>query len=445
MEYIKFLPILEMCMEETISQKSKLCEAARITSSDIINRAEILHAVINRVKENLLAKTENVLEIEIKKMENHEKELRTWISWLSAQTDISHQNVPCFKRGNNKEHNVHNGKKELLASLQRLCEIQHTSLYFKSGESITDTNIGSLFGTVQNFSITPPSPIRKVRRDTFPTIKVHCSSRFKCKGSSGNIHAIAPISVNEAWICCGWGSKEIQLYHTNGELLVSVTLDIPVDHIVSTKNGNVLISSYNGNSIWRLDEQLNVTLFANLSFIPRGMAVHPRTNELYVCGVERDGSRDDLLSLNRRHLIARFSADGTFISDITISPHDPHRLGLMNEDKVCFSDYGKNNKRQLVVMDKMGTVLCVYEGRHELENPFYPLGTQVDQYENIIVADWNNDCVHLLDKNGEFSQFLVDQESDIERPCSLGLDTDGHLWVGNATGHVHVFSYCTWL
>lgn len=161
--------------------------------------------------------------------------------------------------------------------------------------------------------------------------------------------------------------------------------------------------------------------------------MHPKTNELYVCGVERDGSRDDLLSLNRRHLIARFSADGTFISDITISPHDPHRLGLMNEDKVCFSDYGKNNKRQLVVMDKMGTVLCVYEGRHELENPFYPLGTQVDQYENIIVADWNNDCVHLLDKNGEFSQFLVDQESDIERPCSLGLDTDGHLWVGNAT------------
>lgn len=67
MEYIKFLPILEMCMEETISQKSKLCEAARITSTDIINRAEILHDVIDKVKETLLAKTENVLEMEVKK------------------------------------------------------------------------------------------------------------------------------------------------------------------------------------------------------------------------------------------------------------------------------------------------------------------------------------------------------------------------------------------
>lgn len=127
MEYIKFLPILEMCMEETISQKSKLCEAARITSTDIINRAEILHDVIDKVKETLLAKTENVLEMEVKKMENHEKELRGWISWLSAQTNISHENVSCIKRGNNIEPNMHKGKKELLASLQRLCEILHSS------------------------------------------------------------------------------------------------------------------------------------------------------------------------------------------------------------------------------------------------------------------------------------------------------------------------------
>lgn len=69
-------------MEEIIFYKLKLCEVVRIILLDIINRVEILYVVINRVKENFLVKIENVLEIEIKKMENYEKELRIWIFWL---------------------------------------------------------------------------------------------------------------------------------------------------------------------------------------------------------------------------------------------------------------------------------------------------------------------------------------------------------------------------
>lgn len=69
-------------MEEIIFQKLKLCEVVRIILLDIINRVEILYVVINRVKESFLVKIENVLEIEIKKMENYEKELRIWIFWL---------------------------------------------------------------------------------------------------------------------------------------------------------------------------------------------------------------------------------------------------------------------------------------------------------------------------------------------------------------------------
>lgn len=437
MEFVNFVPVLQYSVEEIVTQKSKLCDSARVTTSDIINRAALLHDAIDKVKESLLLKTKRFMDSELKKMEFHEGELKTWISSLSSQNDVSNQNVVEVK--DESIGKIQNGDRKLsFARLQQLCEIQHISLYFKSGEIVNESFVNSLFGSVQNFSITPPSPIRKNRRDTFPTIGVELKTKFKCKGTTGNIHAIAPISENEAWICCGWGSKEMVLYNLDGEVLVSVTLDIPFDHIVSTRSGNVLVSSYNGNSIWCLDEQLTATKFATLSFVPRGMAVTD-SNEIYVCGVER----------NRRHLIAKFAADGTLLSDITISPHDPHRIGVISEDKLCFSDYSKNNQRQLVIMDSSCKVLHTYNGKNEpnieLENPFYPLGTQVDQYGNIIVADWNNDRVHLLDTSGHFSQFLVKSGCGIERPCSLGLDRDGKLWVGNATGHVHVFSYCNWL
>lgn len=74
------------------------------------------------------------------------------------------------------------------------------------------------------------------------------------------------------------------------------------------------------------------------------MVVYLRINELYVCGVERDGSWDDFLFLNRRYFIVRFFVDGIFILDIMIFFYDLYWFGLMNEDKVCFFDYGKNNK-----------------------------------------------------------------------------------------------------
>lgn len=96
--------------------------------------------------------------------------------------------------------------------------------------------------------------IWKVRCDIFFMIKVYCLFWFKCKGFFGNIYVIVLILVNEVWICCGWGSKEIELYYINGELLVLVILDIFVDYIVLIKNGNVLIFSYNGNLIWCFDE-----------------------------------------------------------------------------------------------------------------------------------------------------------------------------------------------
>lgn len=104
---------------------------------------------------------------------------------------------------------MYNGKKELFVSLQWFCEIQYISLYFKRGESIIDINIGLLFGIVQNFSIMFFFLIWKVRCDIFFIIKVYCLFWFKCKGFFGNIYVIVLILVNEVWICCGWGSKEI--------------------------------------------------------------------------------------------------------------------------------------------------------------------------------------------------------------------------------------------
>lgn len=50
----------------------------------------------------------------------------------------------------------------------------------------------------------------------------------------------------EVWVCCGWGSNEIELYDISGEKKVFVKFDINVNDIVLIKNGDFLVLSYNG-------------------------------------------------------------------------------------------------------------------------------------------------------------------------------------------------------
>ena len=51
---------------------------------------------------------------------------------------------------------------------------------------------------------------------------------FKCGDKSETVHAIAPVDDDQAWICCGWGSRTLHLYDRLGHKKKSATLDIQV-------------------------------------------------------------------------------------------------------------------------------------------------------------------------------------------------------------------------
>ena len=46
---------------------------------------------------------------------------------------------------------------------------------------------------------------------------------------------------------------------------------------------------------------------------------------------------------------------------------------------------------------------------------------------HLIVADLNNDCLHILDQNGDFLRCL--DTFGLENPNGLSVDSEGRLWV----------------
>ena len=46
---------------------------------------------------------------------------------------------------------------------------------------------------------------------------------------------------------------------------------------------------------------------------------------------------------------------------------------------------------------------------------------------SILVVDRNNDCVHVIDRNGKFLRYI---NCSLKDPFVLSIDSDENLWVG---------------
>jgi hypothetical protein len=97
-----------------------------------------------------------------------------------------------------------------------------------------------------------------------------------------------------------------------------------------------------------------------------------------------------------------------------------------NNGDVCASD---SNADTVVVVNKSGRVRFRYDGTPaRSKKSFNPVHLVTDSMSQIIVADCNNDCLHILDQNGQFLRCV--DNCELVKPHGLSVDSEGRLWVG---------------
>ncbi|XP_062592609.1 uncharacterized protein LOC134254059 [Saccostrea cucullata] len=109
-----------------------------------------------------------------------------------------------------------------------------------------------------------------------------------------------------------------------------------------------------------------------------------------------------------------------------------------NNGDLCATD---TNAETVIVMDKTGRVRFRYNGIPARRNySFNPTDLVTDSLSQIIIADYDNECLHILDQNGQFLR-CVDM-CGLERPFGISVDSEGRLWVGcYNSGDVKVIQY----
>lgn len=102
---------------------------------------------------------------------------------------------------------------------------------------------------------------------------------------------------------------------------------------------------------------------------------------------------------------------------------------------ICVADRAAG---AVVVVSQAGKLRFRYTGHPSNENPFIPRGITTNSQSQILVSDFGNICIHILNQDGQFLRFI----NGINEPCGLSVDTLDKLFVAEyKTGDVKVIKY----
>ena len=440
----EYLPEFQDYLKKIKTSQRELDSDLDNAVKDIESRSKFLQMEIEKISQKLIAevkerhKSENdMVDVEVKKVIQSYQSMATLASSaeriLKIGSDINV--IESSKRI----------QKRFLQVEDDLPSVSRTKIEtvgFVPG-GLMAQNLQSMFGQCSKGEIELPTlPVPWGLRAA-KEIQMRSLSSFKIKEIPDTVQAIAPINDNEAWICCGWGTKEVHLYTAQGEKKKTVELDMQVDHICATPSGEILVSSYEDKYIKKIDKNFNVCDFAIPHLYPGGMVMNKR-KELYVCAVDSYTTRR---AAHSQRMIMKMSEYGMNLDQIDEYDDNalfgaPYRVSESPARELCVTDR-EEGKLRVTVVDQQGAIRFKYAGPSEvkMKQAFNPLGLCSDRYANLLISDWGNHCVHLLNSEGEFQGFMLSKKDGLYKPNALALDKAGHLWVGDGNSTIRVYKY----
>lgn len=246
---------------------------------------------------------------------------------------------------------------------------------------------------------------------------------------------ISCLGTEEAWLS-GKG-KTITRVDIDGFVRESVTSTCqktPVD-IAVTRKGELIYSDSEHGTVNIVKNGVSETLItAPRGWSPKGLC-STESGEILVN--MNSGVQNKVVRYKNRKIAQEIFKDEK--GDL-IFGKDKWMLFLVenrNED-ICVSDY---NADSVVAVDKAGRVRFRYNGSPAGgPEPFSPRQIVTDSLGQIIVADYNNVCIHILEQNGQFLKCL--DKCGFHSLCGLSIDNMERLWVGLIdNGNVKVIQY----
>ncbi|KAJ8298956.1 hypothetical protein KUTeg_023016 [Tegillarca granosa] len=209
-----------------------------------------------------------------------------------------------------------------------------------------------------------------------------------------------------------------------------------------TKHGDIIATDNNKPSLHKLTKEGVKTQTISTSPLQCTGICEASAGKLLVCFLDK---LSYVVDNSSRRLVSKITMGGNIIE--SYEHHNGSRLftwpqGVsenINKD-ICVVDRTSKTSGRLVVMDKTGKLKYTYEGQ-KLPQPFDPFYVKCDKSGHVIVNDFYNTKVHMLDMDGRFIRYIADENILKNDPFSLEFDKNGVLWVGCYNGNVYKLKY----
>ncbi|XP_062608575.1 uncharacterized protein LOC134270350 [Saccostrea cucullata] len=209
-----------------------------------------------------------------------------------------------------------------------------------------------------------------------------------------------------------------------------------------TQDRDLILTDKDKNIINRITQDNNVTEFIKTGDW-RPLSIHSShiNGDLLVGMLKELNRRLFGMIVDSEAKVTRYNKTGKELQNIQRDNKGqrlydyPHYITENINGDICTSDL---NKEAVVVVNKSGQHRFSYTGQ---KSEFDPYGICTDVLGHILVCDSISNTVHLLDQDGHFLSLLLTQQQGVEYPCSVCVDDENKLYVGQLTNTLTVYKY----
>ncbi|XP_062603950.1 tripartite motif-containing protein 55-like [Saccostrea cucullata] len=394
-------------------------------SAAITEHGRAWHTEIEKRSLKLQAKVEKMKKTQLQTLQKHLDEINKNISDIrndikSIERTIDADDMSKLLRVTSNVHLYSNLPQKIAPSLPKFIpgEVQGEEFDKLFGillpSSLTlDENGYSLKPKRRSSEAESPSQVKQLLDE--PEIVTNIDTGFEY------LINVACLSDNEIWT--RGNDSTMKLYSINqGSIIKSIKTksgNIPWD-IAVTKSGDLVYTDISDRTVNIVKNKKIENVIKLQNWTPRG-----------VCSTSSGDLLVTMCSHDDKHSkIIRYSGS----TEKQTIQYDDHRKPLFSiytcitENRnldICVSD---NGIRAIVVVNHAGRLRFRYTG-HSLppkNRPFIPLGITTDSQSHILTTDDNNHCVHIIDKNGHFLQYI---DCELSEPVGLCTDLNYNLYV----------------
>ena len=235
-----------------------------------------------------------------------------------------------------------------------------------------------------------------------------------------DIPYIACVEGGQAWVKTG--ERKLQLMDWNGSVRDTINADSYISNIAVTSDDNLLLADCWGYSIKSLSRQQTLCTLFRTKWWPHSLCCLNNGDIVVRFGNDARMTNSKVLIYSRTGQIRQTLDHIKFkvIKEISVNK--------VNQDiYICDKEHSSLGSPGKVI-----TVGSDYKLRYEYkgqgDRTFTPEGMCTDKMGHVLITDYYNHRVHILDQGGQFIQYILNEEHE---PITIDVNSEGYVWVGN--------------